>query len=657
MPQKFLHGLHVFAIGLEERRVGVTEGMPTDPASNVRYQIILATLGANLSRDGGSAGNQPGGPMINRLRVLWNNVFRRNLLDNFNGVNRTRYPMQLKRALHNLRPILSASVLPICASVLCGSLRLAGTAAAVHSRDGTAVKPRVVITDDPELDDNNTIIRAILYSSDMRIEGLIYASSQFHWRGDGKGTTQYIPGREYTRLGLCPCTSWRFSPDEHFIDDIVEAYGKVYRNLKVHDPDYPSPEELKSKIRWGNVDFDGDFSHDTDGSNLIRSLLLDSVPGPLYVTAGGGESTIARALKSIYDEYARTSQWDAIRQKVSHKLIILPSGDQDGTGAAYIRPNWPDVREYEFFGINYGYVSQNQLAPEIKPYFTPEWTQENVRSRGPLGDLYRVWGDGKQMVKGDRVDYFGLSGYTSDQLKHMGYMVWMPPQPKGSFLGEGDTPVFINLVDNGLRAYEDPRWGGWGGRQQSGGLGLSLFGPPPPVMPPDTSGVARGLAPAGSDANKVAPKLEKPIDLSTFHFPAVPPRTAAINARFLIAAQNDFAARLKWSVTPNFSDANHPPVVRIKGPLAISADPGSSVDLVGEVSDPDHNHVKVTWWQYNDAGTYPGDIAFSDSTALATTFRVPNDAKPGQTINLILEATDDGTPPLTRYQRVIVTVR
>lgn len=309
-------------------------------------------------------------------------------------------------------------------------MALVAVAVSGNQSEGETVKPRVVITADPELDDNNTIIRAILYSSDVRFEGLIYASSQFHWRGDGKGTTQYIPGREYMRLELCPCTSWRFSPDEHFIDNIVDAYAKVHQNLKVHDPDYPSPEELKSKIKWGNVDFDGDFSKETDGSSLIKSLVLDDDPGPLYVTAQGGESTIARALKSIYDQYAKTPQWEAIREKVSRKLVIIPSGDQDGTGAAYIHPNWPGVLEYEFSGINFGYIAQDQLAPEVKPYFTPEWTQKNVRSRGPLGDLYRVWGDGKQMMKGDKTDYFGLSGHTSEQLKKMGYMVWMPPQPR-----------------------------------------------------------------------------------------------------------------------------------------------------------------------------------------------------------------------------------
>jgi hypothetical protein len=523
-----------------------------------------------------------------------------------------------------------------------------------QQRDGR--KPRVVITADPELDDNNTIIRAILYSSDVQFEGLVYAGSQFHWRGDGKRTTQYIAGREYTRLGLCPCTSWRWSPDEHFIDKIVDAYAKAYPNLKVHNADYPSPEKLKAKIKWGNVDFDGDFSKDTDGSQLIKSLLLDDEPGPLYVTAQGGESTIARALKSIHDEYAKTPQWEAVRDKVSQKLIIIPSGDQDDTGAGYIHPNWPGVREYQFMGINFGYGAQDHAAAEDKIYFSPEWTEQNISSRGPLGALYRVWGDGKQFVKGDRTDYFGLSGYTAQQLADLGYMVWMPPHPKGSFLGEGDTPTFLNLIAIGLRAYENPQWGGWGGRMVPGAPAFSFSKTPPPILPADTSGMARGLAPAGSEKQESTPKSGSVISLN-FQMPPVPARTAAVTARFFAAAQNDLAARMKWSVTPKFGDANHPPQVMIKGPLDIPARAGSTVSLEGEVSDPDHDTVTATWWQYNDAGTYPGDITFSDPAALTTTFRVPEDAKPGQTIHIVLEATDSGTPRLTRYQRVVVTVK
>ena len=85
-------------------------------------------------------------------------------------------------------------------------------------------------------------------------------------------------------------------------------------------------------------------------------------------------------------------------------------------------------------------------------------------------------------------------------------------------------------------------------------------------------------------------------------------------------------------------------------------EPGSTVQLQGEVSDPDQNAVTVTWWQYNDAGTYPGDITFSDPQPLRRRFGCRT-TPVGQTINVILEATDNGTPPLTRYQRVIVTVQ
>lgn len=520
-------------------------------------------------------------------------------------------------------------------------------------------KPRVVLTHDPELDDVNTLIRALLYSTDFRIEGLVYSSSQFHFKGDGKGTTQLIAGREYARMGHGPVAAWRWPEDEDFIDDLVEAYGQVHANLKVHHPGYPTPAELKSKIKWGNVEFEGDFSKDTDGSNLIKSLLLDDQPGPLFVTAGGGQSTIARALKSIHDQYGKTLQWEAVRDKVSRKLIIIPWGDQDGTNARYIRPNWPEVQTWQLAMIEFGYGAMRLQPPENRVYLGPEWTRENVSSRGPFGAMYRVWGDGKQMAKGDKADYFGLSGLTSEQLREMGYTVWTPPQEKGSFISEGDTPIFMNLLDNGLRAYEHGLWGGWGGRRRletptAGGPGGSNA----TQVNPDDQGVGLGLALAGTTNQSPA---------------ATPPagggggfgrggrqlsaKTAQVNAKFFAAAQHDFATRLKWSVTPGFSDANHEPKVAIKGALAVAARPGETARLSAEVSDPDGNPVAVNWWQYHDAGTYPGDITFTDAASLTTTFPVPADAQAGQTIHVILEATDNGIPALTRYQRVVLTVQ
>jgi hypothetical protein len=489
----------------------------------------------------------------------------------------------------------------------------------------------VVVTTDPELDDSNSLVRYLLYSTYFRTEGIVYASSQFHWKGDGSGKKWFVPGREYTRFGLdlCPCESWRWAPGERFIDDAVETYEKVYPNLRVHDPNYPTPAELKSKIRWGNVEFDGDISKDSPGSDLIKSLLLDDQPGPIYLLAWGGQSTIARALKSIQEQYQGTPAWPAVHQKVSRKAILSPSGDQDDTYANYIRPNWPDIESLLAGGggVALAYGAHNTASAENAVYYSADWTRENISSRGPLGAFYRIWGDGKQMVKGDIFDYFGLSGYTADQLRAMAYVVWTPPRPKGEFIGEGDTFTFLNLVDNGLLGYQDDTPGGWAGHGQRNPIGSFA----------DMLSSAERAAAGGHDDR-----------------PATRPPSPDPN--FTPAAQNAFGARMKWSVTPTYAGANHEPSVTIRGSARIAARPGETVRLQGVTSDPDGNAVTVKWWQWREVGSHPGVVSLSDPNALVTSIRVPADAKPGQTIHLILEATDHGTPPLTRYQRVVVTV-
>ncbi|HKE89352.1 MAG TPA: nucleoside hydrolase-like domain-containing protein [Gemmatimonadales bacterium] len=493
--------------------------------------------------------------------------------------------------------------------------------------------PRVVVTTDPELDDANSLIRYLLYSTDFRTEGLIYASSGFHWKGDGTGKKVSVANREYSRWGLnlCPCASWRWSKDEHFIDKAVTTYEQVYPNLRVHNPDYPTPVQLRSKIRWGNVEFDGDISKDSPGSDLIKSLLLDDEPGPVYLLAWGGQSTIARALKSIHDQYAATPEWPAIYQKVSRKAILSTSGDQDDTYATYIEPNWPDIQSLPagVGGVTLGYGAQSAVSAEDSVYYSAAWTRENITSRGAFGALYRVWGDGKQMVKGDIFDYFGLSGSTVDQLKAKHYIVWTPPHPRGEFLGEGDTFTYLNLIDNGLQGYEDDTPGGWAGRGRT--------------------------APSQRAAQLSAINSYDDL-LRLQELAAAGRRPPSPDPNFIPAAQKGLAARLLWSVTPTYAAANHEPGVTIQGPARISAHPGETVRLQGVTSDPDSNAVTVRWWQWREVGTYPGQVSFSNPTEPGTSVQVPTDAAAGQTIHLVLEATDDGTPALTRYQRVVINV-
>ena len=461
-----------------------------------------------------------------------------------------------------------------------------------------AGKPRVIVTTDPEKDDTNSLIRYLLYSDWFDTEGLVVASSQFHWSGDGQGTRWWVDGREYTRFPTgdpCPCTEWRWPEGQNHIQQALDAYEQVYPNLKAHDRDYPTPASLRATYRVGNIEFDGDMSEDTPGSDLIKQVLLDDRPGPVFLLAWGGQSTIARALQSIQLTYQHTRQWPAIYQKVSRKAIIQASGDQDDTGATYIRPNWPDIRYGGGGGGEpgggLGYGAQDSASDANKPFYSPEWVQANITGRGPLGALYYTWGDGRQMVPGDVTDFMWLSGYTADQLRAMGYFVWTDPQEKGAFLGEGDTPTFLNLLGNGMRQYEDTTWGGYSG------------------------------------------------------------------GRYFPYLMNEEAARLRWSVTPDERAVNHPPAVSVHGPLDRTARPGQVIRLDSRASDPDGDRLSYLW--YSDAGvdTYPGTVTPSTPDAPATTVTVPADARRGQTIHVVVQVTDDGSPTLARYQRIVITVR
>ncbi|MEO7524475.1 MAG: hypothetical protein ABIT58_10295, partial [Ferruginibacter sp.] len=121
-------------------------------------------------------------------------------------------------------------------------------------------------------------------------------------------------------------------------------------------------------------------------------------------------------------------------------------------------------------------------------------------------------------------------------------------------------------------------------------------------------------------------------------------------------AQLDFAARLEWSVTNKYANANHQPVVKIEGPLHILASAGEKIKLNGNVSDPDGNVISSKWWQFQ-VGSYPGKVAISNASSAKAEILIPNDAVGGQTIHIILEATDNGTPALTSYQRIIMTIK
>ena len=66
--------------------------------------------------------------------------------------------------------------------------------------------------------------------------------------------------------------------------------------------------------------------------------------------------------------------------------------------------------------------------------------------------------------------------------------------------------------------------------------------------------------------------------------------------------------------------------------------------------------MSYTWWQYQEADTYQGGVTVENSNAREASFTVPANAENGQNIHIVCEVKDNGTPQLTRYQRVIIKV-
>ena len=82
---------------------------------------------------------------------------------------------------------------------------------------------------------------------------------------------------------------------------------------------------------------------------------------------------------------------------------------------------------------------------------------------------------------------------------------------------------------------------------------------------------------------------------------------------------------------------------------------GQKINIAGSATDPDKNKVELSFWQYQEAGTSPEKVILK-ATGNKVQIQIPLKAKNGETIYIIVEGKDNGTPPLTRYQRVVLTI-
>lgn len=474
-------------------------------------------------------------------------------------------------------------------------------------------KPRTIVTTDGEIDDVDSFIRMLLYANEFKIEGLVYSSSMWHYKGDGKGT-KFISEMEMTKNLYGESTDLRW-PGVNWMQELIDAYAEVYPNLTIHAKGYPTAEYLKSIIRVGNIDFEGEMEKDTEGSDFIKSKLLDDDMSPLYLQVWGGTNTIARALKSIEDEYSETDRWDEIYDKVCDKAIIYAILDQDATYRKYISKNWSDVKVYynsnQFWCFAYPW---KRAVPEEWQYtMEGAFMREHIiQNHGPLTAMYYSYGDGQKQEGDDEHIHGDLSKIKEGQWGSFGQY---------DFISEGDSPAFLHLIDVGLDNLEHPEYGGWGGRLVQSETQPSRW---------EDGDLAADYNPFTQEVDKTYPQT-----------------------RWVKTLQYDFAARADWCIK-DFNDANHAPVVTLEHENALKARPGQKLMLKVKASDPDGDELTYNWWYYGDVSTYDGEINIDNSASNNASFTMPENVKPGETIHIILEVSDVSELSLSRYQRVIV---
>jgi hypothetical protein len=359
------------------------------------------------------------------------------------------------------------------------------------------------------------------------------------------------------------------------------------------------------------------------GSKALEEAIERNDPRPLWICVWGGANTLAEALIDL-----RATRDAETMQNLIARLRVYSISDQDDAGP-WIRREFPTLfyivmpsapnGDYYYLatwtGISGDFLTRNCLGADSS-LVTNEWLDKNIRSKGALGKLY----------------------------------------PQFGYLMEGDTPSFLGLLDNGLNAYRRPDWGGWGGRY----VFLQPYGETHSIWTQGGQETARATS---QDTVVGANGLEYTSDQATIW-------------RWREAYQNDFAARMDWTVK-DFAHANHDPMLVVNGqpgkaPIEMDVDAGQTITLdAAGSSDPDGQAIHYKWFLYPEAGLTGSrgaevTIEGADSQRAAVTVNsacrplwIASSAPCRDTgvAHIILAVTDEGMPRLTSYRRIVLHVR
>ncbi|UJH91653.1 DUF1593 domain-containing protein [Antarcticibacterium sp. 1MA-6-2] len=208
--------------------------------------------------------------------------------------------------------------------------------------------------------------------------------------------------------------------------------------------------------------------------------------------------------------------------------------------------------------------------------------------------------------------------------------------PDRKYATEGDTPAFMHVYPTGLNDPDLIDQGGWGGRF--------------------------GFTKKAAIRSMSCVEEENETKYDPYYMYGNTSEGSEAIKRWSEAYNNDFAARMDWSIIDEYSKANHHPVAILNGDnsrqvLKLKAYPGSNVELnaVGS-ADPDGNNLMFSWSFYDEPSSYDGAVEIQNNSSARAKLQIPEDAG-GKTIHIILEVRDDGTPNLYAYRRAIIDVQ
>lgn len=404
----------------------------------------------------------------------------------------------------------------------------------------------------------------------------------------------------------------RIAPES--IEKVIHAYGKVQPNLLKHETGFPKAETLLSLVKDGLPVYGMlgvGAGKDSEGSEWIIKILEENDDRPLWISVWGGANTLAQALYKI-----KNTKTTAQTKKLVARLRVYTISDQDDSGI-WIRNNFPELFYIVSPGDDYGSATWTGMMNVVKGNDNNEisnhWLMENIQQgHGPLGAVY----------------------------------------PDVAYGMEGDTPAWLSLIPNGLNQAEHPEWGGWGGRYE-------LYKPDFGTLKKGVSGVpfepeSRAIWTNATDS--YSPYVDNPYGRTVRLDTTVFTDNKVTLWRWRDDFQNDFAARMDWC-EKSYNEANHPPVPALSHPEQITVTSGESFSLnASGTSDPDGDNVSYLWFNYPEAGTYKKSVKLASAENLHTVRVSAPVVEKQETAHFILKVTDKGSPQLSRYKRVIVTI-